>query len=212
VGTVPCENSVKSQISQDALLQKDRILQFDRENARRTTVIDDENDYFESDSRWISGKEREKRKILEQKYETEKDRLKNANLFTIDIVNKTVTREDATKYLDVEKFLPERHEPKKKELQSYNVDGMKFETLVHPCLKNKPTFLHSLFKNSNLPSKKLRESLKLQDEDLLKMVDYGKCLSLHQPWASLLVAGIKTVEGRSWYTPHRGRLWIAGLS
>ena len=40
----------------------------------------------------------------------------------------------------------------------------------------------------------------------------GACLSMHQPWASLLVMGIKKVEGRVWYTPHRGRLWIAATT
>lgn len=37
------------------------------------------------------------------------------------------------------------------------------------------------------------------------------CITLHQPWASLLVYGIKRVEGRSWPAPVRalsGRLWI----
>lgn len=34
------------------------------------------------------------------------------------------------------------------------------------------------------------------------------CLTMHQPWASLLVQGIKRVEGRSWSTEHRGHLWI----
>ncbi|KAL9344537.1 hypothetical protein Peur_062212 [Populus x canadensis] len=34
------------------------------------------------------------------------------------------------------------------------------------------------------------------------------CLTMHQPWASLLVYGIKRIEGRSWTTPIRGRLWI----
>ena len=38
------------------------------------------------------------------------------------------------------------------------------------------------------------------------------CLSMHQPWASLLIAGIKTVEGRGWPTAHRGRLWIASTA
>lgn len=33
-------------------------------------------------------------------------------------------------------------------------------------------------------------------------------LSVRQPWASLIVAGIKTVENRSWYTNHRGLLLI----
>ncbi|XP_021752171.1 activating signal cointegrator 1-like [Chenopodium quinoa] len=38
------------------------------------------------------------------------------------------------------------------------------------------------------------------------------CLTMHQPWASLLVFGIKRVEGRSWPSPIRGRLWIHAAS
>lgn len=38
--------------------------------------------------------------------------------------------------------------------------------------------------------------------------DKMMCLSMHQPWASLLVYGIKRVEGRGWNTDFRGRLWI----
>ncbi|XP_024524663.1 activating signal cointegrator 1 isoform X1 [Selaginella moellendorffii] len=34
------------------------------------------------------------------------------------------------------------------------------------------------------------------------------CLTMHQPWASLLVHGIKRIEGRSWSSSVRGRLWI----
>jgi hypothetical protein len=42
----------------------------------------------------------------------------------------------------------------------------------------------------------------------LRHKDEGMCISMHQPWASLLVAGIKTHEGRSWGSDFRGRLWI----
>lgn len=42
--------------------------------------------------------------------------------------------------------------------------------------------------------------------------DKGMCLSMHQPWASLLVLGIKRVEGRGWPTDFRGRLWIASTA
>merc|ERR1711879_464121 len=45
-----------------------------------------------------------------------------------------------------------------------------------------------------------------------KPKDTGRCLSMWQPWASLLVAGIKKVEGRSWYSDYRGPLWIAAAS
>ncbi|KHN04955.1 uncharacterized protein LOC114402341 isoform X1 [Glycine soja] len=38
------------------------------------------------------------------------------------------------------------------------------------------------------------------------------CLTMHQPWASLLVYGIKRVEGRSWPAPITGRLWIHSAS
>lgn len=33
---------------------------------------------------------------------------------------------------------------------------------------------------------------KVQDKEYLEMSDQGLCLSMHQPYASLLVAGIKT--------------------
>ena len=35
------------------------------------------------------------------------------------------------------------------------------------------------------------DKVRLQDGELQKMSDAGKCLSMHQPYASLLVAGIK---------------------
>lgn len=46
----------------------------------------------------------------------------------------------------------------------------------------------------------------------LRMKDDGVCLSMHQPWASLLVHGIKTHEGREWPTNYRGRVWIHAAS
>lgn len=36
-----------------------------------------------------------------------------------------------------------------------------------------------------------RSRLRLQDKELQEMSDGGWCLSMHQPWASLLVKGIK---------------------
>lgn len=72
---------------------------------------------------------------------------------------------------------------------------------------------------------------RVQDKELLEMSDQGKCMSMHQPWASLLVRGIKKCvisvrkvrgfftwlfvfrhEGRTWYTKHRGPLWIAAAA
>lgn len=35
-----------------------------------------------------------------------------------------------------------------------------------------------------------------------------KAITLHQPWATLIACGIKTIETRSWPTPYRGPLAI----
>lgn len=35
-----------------------------------------------------------------------------------------------------------------------------------------------------------------------------KCISLWQPWASLVAIGAKTIETRSWHTPHVGPIAI----
>ncbi len=35
-----------------------------------------------------------------------------------------------------------------------------------------------------------------------------KCLTVRQPWATLIALGIKTVENRTWFTKHRGPLLI----
>ena len=35
-----------------------------------------------------------------------------------------------------------------------------------------------------------------------------KCISLWQPWATLVVLGAKKIETRHWYTPVRGRVAI----
>lgn len=47
------------------------------------------------------------------------------------------------------------------------------------------------------------------DQDFYRDADdIGMCLSMHQPWASLLVQGFKRFEGREWTHKYRGPLWI----
>ncbi|RNF02948.1 thyroid hormone receptor interactor 4 [Trypanosoma conorhini] len=53
---------------------------------------------------------------------------------------------------------------------------------------------------------------RLTPSPAMRLNDDGVCLSMHQPWAGLLVAGIKRHEGRVWPTDYRGRLWIHAAS
>ena len=44
--------------------------------------------------------------------------------------------------------------------------------------------------------------------DVGREIGPRRALTVKQPWATLLVAGVKDVENRSWSTNHRGPLWI----
>ena len=46
------------------------------------------------------------------------------------------------------------------------------------------------------------------DPVLLREGAHVKCLSVRQPWAELIVRGVKDVENRSWATPYRGTMAI----
>ena len=59
-------------------------------------------------------------------------------------------------------------------------------------------------------NKNLLNSLELMNENdnFIRSTDKGMCLSMHQPWASLVIEGIKRFEGREWKNDFRGVLWI----
>ena len=45
--------------------------------------------------------------------------------------------------------------------------------------------------NANHPTEERKRPLRIQDRELQEMSDEGFCMSMHQPWATLLVTGIK---------------------
>ena len=47
-----------------------------------------------------------------------------------------------------------------------------------------------------------------EDLNLGKFGYTYKCLSVRQPWADLIVKGVKSIENRNWFTNHRGPLLI----
>ncbi len=98
--------------------------------------------------------------------------------------------------------------------------GEEDELVDNPMLEGlqlpKPQFrAEAVMRDLPAPAQSKTGSLhhnRLQDKELYDMGDTGQCMSMHQPYASLLVGGIKMHEGRAWYTPHRGRLWIAAAA
>ncbi|XP_050651907.1 activating signal cointegrator 1 isoform X1 [Macaca thibetana thibetana] len=212
-----------------AIKHKDKLLEFDRTSIRRTQVIDDESDYFASDSnQWLSKLERE----TLQKREEELRELRHASR-----LSKKVTIDFAgRKILEEENSLVEYHSRLDETIQAIangtlnqpltKLDRSSEEplgVLVNPNMYQSPpqwvdhtgaASQKKAFRSSGLGLEfnSLQHQLRIQDQEFQEGFDGGWCLSIHQPWASLLVRGIKRVEGRSWYTPHRGRLWIAATA
>uniref|UniRef100_A0A671QT43 Thyroid hormone receptor interactor 4 n=1 Tax=Sinocyclocheilus anshuiensis TaxID=1608454 RepID=A0A671QT43_9TELE len=211
-----------------AVKHKDKLLEFDKNSVKRTQVLDDESDYFATDSnQWLSPGEREalrKREedLRELRHASHKDRK-----ITLDFAGRRVLDEgenltpyyqkfdETVKAINTGSF---GQTPK----HSVSTDRQHLQELVNPnIMQAAPEWVDvsgrgisrkSSSKTVSGTQKSEHSRLRLQDKELQEISDGGWCLSMHQPCASLLVKGIKRVEGRTWYTSHRGRLWIAAAA
>ncbi|NXG16753.1 TRIP4 protein, partial [Grallaria varia] len=212
-----------------AVKHKDKLLEFDRTSVRRTQVIDDESDYFATDSnQWLSKQEREALQKREQELRELRHASRLAKKITIDFAGRQILEEDSS--------MAEYHSKLDETIEAINRGALcepaaspeakamlNSGVLVNPrLLQPAPLWVDQ---TGLLPQRKTvhsmdagsesgleRNRLRIQDRELQEISDDGWCLSMHQPWASLLVRGIKRVEGRTWYTSHRGRLWIAATA
>ncbi|XP_063113028.1 activating signal cointegrator 1 isoform X3 [Cavia porcellus] len=219
------ESRMKSGLEK-AIKHKDKLLEFDRTSIRRTQVIDDESDYFASDSnQWLSKIERETLQKREQELRELRHASRLSKKITIDFAGRKIL-EDKNPLAEYHSRLDETiqaiangtlNEPLMRSdrsseeplgvLVNPNLYQAPPQWIDHTCATPQKKAFHSV--GQGLESSLYQHQLRIQDEEFQEGFDGGWCLSMHQPWASLLVRGIKRVEGRSWYTPHRGRLWIA---
>uniref|UniRef100_A0A1L8DH83 Putative activating signal cointegrator 1 n=1 Tax=Nyssomyia neivai TaxID=330878 RepID=A0A1L8DH83_9DIPT len=184
-----------------AMEQRDRLLGYDRQSEKRTTVIDDESDYFKTHSVWLSDKEREKLKQLEDDLRDRKHANRLRHKYKFDFSGRQIL--DDTDTIDYDAFQNVDNIEK-------SMNKMGFEREMEMHLPKIEEYFPEL--NPNQMNHTKCPNFKVQDKTFIEISDQGFCLSMHQPWASLLVAGIKKHEGRSWYTSHRGRLWIASTA
>ncbi|XP_041765861.1 activating signal cointegrator 1 [Anopheles merus] len=214
---------------EEALATRNRLLEYDRNSEKRTTVIDDEADYFKTHSVWLSDAERKKLEQLEEELREKRHASRLARKVTLDFAGRRVLDEAALSTEDVEEILRQASLVEapvsgggrgKENVQppGQHPTGQDSED-VHPTLIGPaPTFVDV---SAGAPAVGRPASSttgydgvysRVQDKEFLQMSDLRHCLSMHQPWASLLVAGIKRHEGRTWYSSHRGRLWIAATA
>ncbi|XP_069621829.1 activating signal cointegrator 1 isoform X1 [Ranitomeya imitator] len=200
---------------------RDKLLEYDKTSVRRTHVIDDESDYFSTDSnQWLSQAERETLCKKEQELQELRHASRLSRKVTIDFAGRKVLEEGA----DLDEYHKRFDEvvhavnsgTKAKPVRSS--ENTRDSLLLNPAVMFPPPVwvdqvsATSSRRRTGVEDSDERRRLRIQDKELQEISDQGMCLSMHQPWASLLVAGIKRVEGRSWYSAHRGRLWIAAAA
>ena len=185
-------------------LIKNKLLEFDRLNIHRSKVLDDETDYFQS-TRWLSVEERKKveRKLAER--DAEMHASKRTQKVTLDFAGRRVVSDTSRDSTEMGVIYEGNG--------AVEGDG-RTEIAFQPVFVNPshatptPQYLSETRKQQSAHKSRIRN----QDSDMQLLRDDGMCLTMHQPWASLLVHGIKQLEGRSWYSAHRGRLWIHSAS
>lgn len=198
---------------QKAVDHKNRLLEFDRTSERRTKVHDDESDYFNTNSRWLSEGDRTKLRDREEELRTKRFS-RGGQTVTLDLANRRVVADEhlTAIYDPNDPLVKEVLESRTSDIFSApdrEESGPKVE-VSRPMYRDTNTATHNTNTAHTKPTDgKFAGSLRVQDRELQEMRDEGVCLSMHQPWASLLITGIKLHEGRTWYSPHRGRLWIA---
>ncbi len=73
-----------------ALDHKNKLINFDRSSEKRTQVIDDESDYFNTNSKWLSQKEKILLKEKEEKLREKKNGSKINKSFTFDFAGRKI--------------------------------------------------------------------------------------------------------------------------
>ncbi|XP_029284646.1 activating signal cointegrator 1 [Cottoperca gobio] len=212
-----------------AVQHKDKLLDYDKNSVRRTQVLDDESDYFATESnQWLSPNEREKLRKKEEELRELRHASRKDKKITLDFAGRKVIDEgnDLNDYYEkLDETLMAMNSDSKSPMFCRPGGRQTLGELVNPnIVQSAPEWVDvggsESYKRNRKQGKSLtedkggeeRQKLRLQDKDLQEMSDGGWCLSMHQPWATLLIRGIKRVEGRTWYTSHRGRLWIAAAA
>jgi len=210
-----------------AVAHRNKLLDYGKNSTKRTKVIDDEADYFSYDNdKWLTKKQKA---ALQKRNDELRDkrfasRLDKKYIFDFagrriieDEQDSNMYNEDDEVVQSVSRLIINEGDPVINEgslvdpritMSPPKFVGHGFDTDVTTFLKKQ----QEAVKNSLNINEPIKRVLRLQDKELQQISDHGMCMSMHQPWASLLIHGIKKLEGRSWYSAHRGRLWIASTA
>lgn len=186
----------------EALAQRDRLLEYDKNSEKRTTVIDDELDYFQENSVWLTDAEREKYEQLKSELQDLKHGSRLKRKIKVDFAGRELPDESV--------ISKEYEQQMIRQLAAVSKAASAGNGSLGTCLighsamglapnldVSKPPVFKPDKEQKEWPAQPMHDGLervynRVQDKELLEMQDMRQCLSMHQPWASLLVAGIKS--------------------
>lgn len=213
-----------------AFRHKDKLLGYERDNDKNK-IYDDQTDWFElADNVWLTEEDRAEARAIAQDHV----RLLQAEQLNykidIDVATGKTSHTEASEYIE-QSTKEERKESSTKFLSTAASKSLKpSESLsdyaLHVYQQVIGHIATSLQEETKMP-KEDRFS-KLQNDDPFSEIhlptskpqlcyedyifaesdDRRYCLSMHQPWASLVIEGFKRVEGRKWSHQFKGPLWI----
>ncbi|UXI23085.1 prenylated rab acceptor 1 [Sarcoptes scabiei] len=201
---------------QKAIEQKNKLLEFDRKSVARTKVFDDQVDYFTLQRQNFVSEET--RQAINEKIDyLRENKFKITDKLTIDLENLTVKdyAEPVIKNIDEEHEILEEMSAIKTDYEIKSSNRILKEELQ----KNLPEPIYIPPINPKVDSNQqtprnlaekylMRDNSRIQDGEMNKIDDKGMCLAVQQPYASLIVHGIKRFEARNWFSSFKGRLWI----
>lgn len=98
----------------------------------------------------------------------------------------------------------------KEKVEKSEARGARNDFQIHKKVENDDCYQEFLKAIDHIQKKeKPADNEEIYDKAFYRLgAEDNKCLSMWQPWASLLVYGFKRFEGRHWDTNYRGPLWI----
>lgn len=218
-----------------ALAHKDKLLNFQKQFYSKLQIIDDFSDWFEiSNNTWIDENQRRFAKDRDEmlsKIKEDPEWQYSVNFVTGEVTTEYETVNEAEEREKIASLFISQFQQKSlsnpKDKEDSKVCKIIDENLIKNYINENqdkartlgPTFKilsanPILEKHQSNYSNSLRDNfVYLKEFSYFDLnVDKKMCLSMHQPWASLLIHGFKRFEGREWDTDYRGRLWIHATS
>jgi hypothetical protein len=223
-----------------AYTHKQKLLKFQADFYSKLQIIDDFTDWYElSNNTWINKDNREFAKKRDEELEKRRDDPEfeyNVNFKTLEITRVYDTIDEKKETEDINKMLQEKKDSNRgdnnvpKGLVSCKLMADRslneFNNLIKKNILKAEENVRRLTKRIDLDTnqklseelynKTILENIELMSEfdnfPFMQETEHGMCLSMHQPWASLLIEGFKRFEGREWNSEYRGILWIHATS